>query len=95
MRIQHQQNGSKGIFFIEEYNKRLAEMTYTIAAPDILIIDHTEVDDLLRGKNVGFTLVTHAAGFAREHNYRIIPLCPFAKAIMEKNNSLFTDVLKH
>jgi predicted GNAT family acetyltransferase len=56
-------------------------MTVSKAGGNILIIDSTEVDDALRGKNAGKQLVEAAVKHARAHNYKIIPLCPFAKSV--------------
>jgi len=94
MQIQRRQVGNKGMFFIEEDGKPLAEMTYTTSGDDLMIIDHTEVDDALRGKNVGYQLVKAGVEYAREKHLKIIPRCPFAKAIIEKKIAEFGDVLK-
>jgi uncharacterized protein len=95
MLIQHKEyEDGEGRFYVEENGKRLAIMTYAIKEPDTMTILHTEVDDLLRGKNVGYQLVSHGAAYAREKGYTIIPVCPFAKAIMEKKKEEFEDVLK-
>ena len=47
-----------------------AEMTYTWAGKDRIIIDHTEVDDDLRGQGVGLQMVEAAVSFAREKHGR-------------------------
>ena len=82
------------MFFIRGNDKNIAEMTYSLSEPDIMIIDHTWVDDSLRGKNVGYQLVDKGAVFAREHHYMIIPLCPFANAVFKKKKEEYKDVLK-
>lgn len=94
MDIQQQQNGTKGSFLIKENNTILAEMTYSIAGDALMIIDHTEVSDALRGKNVGYQLVKKAVDYAREKQIRIMPLCPFAKAVFDKKHEEFADVLR-
>ena len=94
MDILQKQNGSKGSFYIESDEKTLAEMTYSMTGDSIMIIDHTEVDDALRGKNVGYQLVKKAADYAREHQIKIIPLCPFAKSVFDKKRDEFKDVLR-
>ncbi len=95
MTIQHQQQEHKGSFFVEETGTRLAEMTYTMAGDKTLIIDHTEVDDALRGKNVGYQLVKAAVEYARQHQLKIIPLCPFAHSVFQRKNDELGDVLKN
>ena len=57
-----------------------AEMTYSRAGTALVIIDHTEVPDALRGRGVGEALVRRAVEDARAEGKRIVPLCPFAKA---------------
>ena len=94
MDILQKQNGSKGSFYIESDEKTLAEMTYSMTGDSIMIIDHTEVDDALRGKNIGYQLVKKAADYARAHQIKIIPLCPFAKSVFDKKREEFKDVLR-
>jgi hypothetical protein len=94
MDILQQQNGSKGRFYIQPDEKVLAEMTYSMTADSIMIINHTEADDVLRGKNVGYQLVKKAVDYAREQHIKIIPLCPFARSVFDKKREEFKDVLK-
>ena len=92
MNIDHIEHGSKGTFIIKENNQRLAEMTYSKAGDHLIIIDHTEVSDALRGKGAGKQLVNAAVNYAREKTIKILPLCPFAKAIFDKTPE-FHEVL--
>lgn len=92
MDIQHQDGSSKGSFCIEKDGDTVAEITYSKAGNTTIIIDHTEVSDALRGENVGKRLVEHAVNYAREKELRVIPLCPFAKSVIERDKSL-QDVL--
>lgn len=92
MQIQHQQDGSKGSFFVKEDEERFAEMTYSMANESLMIIDHTEVSDGLRGRNVGYQLVHTAVEYARANHIKILPLCPFAKAVFDKKEDEYADV---
>ncbi len=92
MLIQHKQVGGKGIFYVGQEGAILAELVYTKPSADKMIIEHTEVDDTLAGKKVGLQLVTTAVDYARKHNLKIIPLCPFAKSVFGKKPE-FRDVL--
>ena len=94
MLIQQKQEGSKGSFYVEENEVILAAMTYSMAGDSLMIIDHTEVPDVLRGKNVGYQLVHTAVEYARTNHIKILPLCPFAKSVFDKKGSEFTDVLR-
>lgn len=92
MEIQRTEEGSKGSFFIEKEGERLAEMTYSKAGDDKIIIDHTEVNPSLKGTGAGKKLVAEGVKYARENGLKIIPLCPFAKSVFEKNAD-YSDVL--
>jgi predicted GNAT family acetyltransferase len=92
MDIQHKDGASKGSFFMEKGGDIKAEITYSKAGEHKIIIDHTEVSDELRGQNLGRVLVEHAVDYARENDFKVIPLCPFAKAVIERDDSL-QDVL--
>jgi len=92
MDIQHKDEDNKGSFFVEKNGKAKAEITYSKAGNSKIIIDHTEVSDSLRGEGVGKALVEHAVNYARENELTVIPLCPFAKSVIERNESL-QDVL--
>jgi len=92
MLIQHKQIGSKGMFYVGQDGAILAELVYTKPAGNKMIIEHTEVDDSLGGKGVGLQLVHTAVDYARTHNMKIVPLCPFAKSVFDKKPE-FRDVL--
>ncbi len=69
-----------------------AEMTYSRAGDTIIIIDHTAVPDALRGRGVGQALVQRGVEDARAKGLKIVPLCPFAKAQINKHPE-WQDVL--
>lgn len=92
MEIQHQKTGSKGAFFVAEAGEHLAEMTYTMAGPEKMIIDHTEVSEKLSGQGVGKKMVLAAVEYARQNQLKILPLCPFAKSVFGKTPEI-SDVL--
>jgi predicted GNAT family acetyltransferase len=94
MLIQKKQDGSKGSFYVEEEGTVLAEMTYSMAGTELMIIDHTEVSDELKGKNVGYQLVESAVEYARANKMKILPLCPFANSVFKKKIQEFGDVLR-
>jgi len=59
----------------------------------LLIIDHTDVNDQFRGQGLGRKLLNELVAFARGRNIKVIPLCPFAKSVFDKDLSIH-DVLK-
>lgn len=93
MEIKHHDTGHKGSFYIEENGQRVAEMTYVHAGPGKIIIDHTEVNPSQEGKGLGKKLVLAGVEYARKNNLKIVPLCPYAKHVMEKTPADYADVM--
>ncbi|WP_308993592.1 GNAT family N-acetyltransferase [Mariniflexile litorale] len=93
MEVKHNDNGKKGMFYVEIDGKREAEMTYSHANPDKIIIDHTEVSEVLKGQGVGYKLVDAAVEYLRVNNLKVIPLCTFAHAVFKKKHDEYADVL--
>ena len=91
MIILQKEDASEGAFYVEENGETLAKMVYT-KEKDRIIIQHTEVDESLRGKNVGFQLVEHSVEYAREKHLKIVPLCRFARKVIDRHQ-VFQDVL--
>lgn len=88
VQIEREDNGKKGRFAIFENKDLAGEMTYTWAGKEKFIIDHTEVGEDFGGKGYGKMLVDAAVEYARENNLKVIPLCPFAKKVFNREESL-------
>ncbi|HFF4740426.1 TPA: GNAT family N-acetyltransferase, partial [Acinetobacter baumannii] len=69
------------------------EMTYTWAGESMLIIDATDVNENYRGQGVGRQLLDALVAFVREKDVKVIPLCPYAKSVFDKDPSI-GDVLR-
>ena len=74
-------NGGRYFAIIDGHE---AEMTYSRAGTTRIIIDHTGVPEALKGRGVGKRLVEAAVKDARTEGFKIIPLCPFAKATLDR-----------
>ncbi|MFZ4861204.1 GNAT family N-acetyltransferase [Sphingobacterium sp. Mn56C] len=92
MIIKHEVDTSKGAVYALENDKKIGEMTYSVAGPNKIIIDHTEVDTAQKGMGIGKILLEWLVGYARDNSIKIIPLCPFAKAMFDKDVDI-RDVL--
>ena len=79
------ENGPTGGRYLARLEGVEAEMTFSRASPQLIIIDHTGVPDSLRGKGVGQALALHAVEAARAGGWKIIPLCPFFKAPAQRH----------
>ncbi|MDO4624472.1 MAG: GNAT family N-acetyltransferase [Enterococcus hirae] len=73
--------------------KKIGEMTWSDAGPDIMIIDHTFVEPEYRGQKLAEKLVLNGVELARREGKKIIPLCPYAKKEFERKPE-YQDVLR-
>ncbi|RZJ73046.1 GNAT family N-acetyltransferase [Flavobacterium sp.] len=85
MEIKQNNTDKRGEFAAFVNNVQAGLMTYTWAGKDKFIIDHTEVEPDHKGEGVGKEMVYKAVAFARENGFKIMPLCPFAHAVFDKN----------
>jgi predicted GNAT family acetyltransferase len=90
--VEHEEQGSRGAFFIMAQGRRIAEMTYRRASAAVVIIDHTEVEPALRGKKVARSLLDAAVKWARESRTKLGATCSYAVVQFAKDASL-KDVL--
>ena len=93
MTVQHKISGNRGMFFVEDEEEVGAEMIYNATSENQMIIEHTEVGSESRGRNLGMQLVHAGVEYARHHGMKIIPLCPFAKKVLDKKPE-WQDVLE-
>ena len=91
--VTHTAEGHRGAFAFVVGGKQLAEMTYSVGADSTVIINHTGVDDALRGTGAGKALLAALVEWARAEKKKVVPVCPFAKAVFEKTPE-YQDVLK-
>jgi uncharacterized protein len=92
MNIKHDKTEKGGSFYYEENGVRLAEMAYVMSGEKTMIIEHTEVDDSLKGQGVGKQLLGELIDYVRAERIKVIPLCPFANATFKKTKE-WQDVL--
>lgn len=85
MTIKVEETENKGSFYLEIEGEKKAEMTFSKAGTGRIIIDHTEVNDDLRGQGAGLKLAEYAVNYVREKGIKILPLCPFMKATLQKH----------
>ena len=92
MEVIHKNNEKHGSFEVIDQEKSVAQMTYTWAGPTKFIIDHTAVSENYTGKGLGKQMLMAAVAFARKEHLKILPLCPYAKSVFDKEPEL-ADVL--
>ena len=77
--------GTKSFYVGDVEEKPLAEMTFVPSDDNTIIIDHTYVSNELRGQGVAKLLLEELLEWAKKENIKVVPVCSYAKAQMEKN----------
>jgi uncharacterized protein len=90
--VEHRTRSDDGAFMLVRDGADLGEMHYRRKGPQLINIDHTQVDDSLKGQGAGRKLLDAAVAWARESGTKVIATCPYAKAQFEKDASI-RDVL--
>ena len=84
--------GVKSFYVGDSEENPLAKMTFVPTGEHRIIVDHTYVSDELSGQGIGRQLLSELVDWARKENKKIIPLCPYAKAQMQKSSD-YHDML--
>lgn len=80
-------------FYIGENEKEnIAIITYYFKGDLIIAIDHTFVSPELRGQNIAAKLLSKVIEFAKENEFKIIPVCSYAVKKMARNDE-YQDIL--
>ena len=82
--IAREVDGAKGRYVLRNGGQE-AELTYSVASPELVIADHTGVPDGFRGAGAGLQLVERLVADARAEGFKIYPLCPFVNAQRRKH----------
>ncbi|TYB76391.1 GNAT family N-acetyltransferase [Bizionia myxarmorum] len=93
MEVKHKKENKSGTFYIEIDGKQEAEMTYEFVDDAIIDINHTEVNESLKGQGVGYKLVDAAVAFMRENNLKAVASCPYVEHVFSKKQDDYKDVI--
>lgn len=74
--IQHEESGAGGRYFVATAHGE-AELAYSLAGKERMIIDRTFVPPEARGGPVAQRLVARAVDDARARGLKIVPLCSY------------------
>lgn len=83
MNIERDASGER---FRTEIDGLEAFLTYSEAGGTLHVL-HTEVPEEISGQGIGSALVKAAMDHAREHDLKVVPLCPFARSWVRDNPS--------
>ncbi len=63
----------------------VAVLEYRLRDGNRLVLTHTGVPPHLEGKGVAALLARTALDYAREHHMRVVPLCSFVQAYLQRH----------
>ncbi len=78
-------------FEIKEKEETLGEMVYRIEDNKTLVIEHTYLNPVLRGKNLGYSLLEEVVKFAHSAHLKVKSECTYASKLLERNKEIFKD----
>lgn len=73
------------IYSLDENQKVIAEITFEEIEKGVFNINHTFVDESLRGQGIASKLVEMAVDEIQKRNGRVQATCSYAKKWLEKN----------
>ena len=80
-------NAARKRFEIDLGDGTFAFADYTLPAGKIMFT-HTEVPEAHEGKGLGTALIRAGLAAARERGLKVIPICPFFAAYMQKHEEV-------
>ena len=92
MKVKIEHNPVRCYFAAEADEERAGLMTYQNAQPNIMVIDHTEVEPQFENKGIGTAMIMDCVYYARKNDKKIIPQCAFARVTFARKNDIH-DVL--
>lgn len=75
-------------FVLRIEGERLGFLEFTRPAVGLMRIEYVEVSPQLRGTGLGRQLVAKAVEFARDAKLRVIPICSYARAVIERDPAM-------
>jgi len=81
----------RGAFLIMDGEEQLGEMALAISARQIIVY-HTEVSPKAEGKGLAKILLNTMVAYAREHQLKVVPLCPYVHAQFKRHPQDFEDI---
>lgn len=86
-------NEASRIYTTDENGKLLAEITWTLEADQVAVVDHTFVDENLRGQGVAGQLMQEAVKYFRAQGYKTYGTCSYADHWYARHEETVEDIL--
>lgn len=86
--IEREELNGANEFVLRVDGERMGFLEYTRPAVGVMHIEYVEVSPELRGSGLGHQLVETAVAFARETKLRVVPICSYARAVIQRDPEL-------
>jgi len=90
--LSHERHDGSGRFVLSLEGRRVGELLYAARSPGVVAVNHTEVDDSLRGSGAAKKLVEAVVDWARAENVKLVPRCSYVRAVLARTPA-WQDVL--
>ena len=75
-------------FVLRLDGQRYGFLEYTRPQAGMMRIEYVEVSSELRGTGLGKTLVEKAVEFAKDEGLKVVPICSYARAVIQRDPAL-------
>ena len=85
----------KRVYAVNKEGTQMGEITFTLKGDDVLVAEHTKVEEEFRGEGIGEKLVDALANKCRLDDKKIKAECPFVKKVLKENeeyHDVFLDI---
>ena len=72
-------------FVLRINGERLGFLEFTRPEVGVMRIEYVEVSPRLRGTGLGKQIVEKAVAFAKDSDLRVIPICSYARAVIQRD----------
>ncbi len=81
----------KGEIQLFSDDKKAGKMDISVIGSKLTVY-HTEVSDEFEGRGFAKILLERLVGYAREHDLKIVPLCPYVHAQFKRHPDEYNDI---
>jgi predicted GNAT family acetyltransferase len=86
--IEREELNGANEFVLRVDGERLGFLDYTRPEVGVMRIEYVEVSPELRGTGLGKQLVEKAVAFAKDNSLKVIPICSYARAVIQRDPAL-------
>lgn len=86
-------NNEKKNRFEYQVDGHTAVADYILTKDNRIVLTHTEVPKSMEGQGIGSKLAKTAFAYAKEHELKVMPLCPFMASFVRRHHDEYAGML--